>query len=92
MFRIESDAAWRTTCTSDVWSPDVGVGDAWVSYKLVDENDGNIASGAGDAVRIYGRARVHETVRIYSVVLAPSNAVTKPMARQPATWRRDMAP
>lgn len=82
--RINADANWRTTFTNNVEVTRVAVtGGGQISFKLVDETDGNLAGSTTHAVRVYGIGRAGKATRVRSVVLtgstplpALSNALT----------------
>jgi hypothetical protein len=62
---------WRTTYTNNVETAQVAVGRGTVSFKLVDEVDGNLSNNTTDPVRVYGYGRVGTATKVYSVVLTP---------------------
>jgi len=68
---LAADAHWRTTYTSGQETPPVALGHGALSFKLVDEIDGDLANGPTDAVRLYGLGRTGAALRIYSVELVP---------------------
>jgi hypothetical protein len=73
--RIVNDASWRSTYTNDTWTADETLNELVFSYKLVDEEDGNLTDDTTQPVRLYARTTVDNAVRIYSVVLeTPANA------------------
>ena len=69
---VSTDPAWRTVYTHDVPTPAIAFGGGFVSFKLVDQADTNLAVGDGDAVRVYGTARVGGAERVHSVLLEPT--------------------
>lgn len=73
LLRITNDPSWRTTYTNDTWTADETIGDITYSFKLVDEQDGDLAVGLASPVRLLGKATVGDVVRIYSVLLAGSS-------------------
>ncbi|HEX8911644.1 MAG TPA: hypothetical protein VF796_04740 [Humisphaera sp.] len=72
MAAIANDTNWRTTYTSGTATAERPLGRGYVSFKLVDETDGNLSNGTNDNVRVYGIGRVGSAKRIYSVSLMPS--------------------
>src|SRR4051812_16069032 len=67
----KNPTTWRTTYANNVETAQVAVGRGTVSFKLVDEGDGNLANNAFDNVRVYGYGRVGTATKVYSVVLTP---------------------
>ena len=74
LFRIAADANWRTTYTNDTWTSQEHIRELWFRYKLVDEQDGDLADDAYQPVRVYAEATVGTAVRIYSVLLSSGSA------------------
>jgi hypothetical protein len=68
---INGDRNWRTAYSSGVWVAEQSIGTGTYAWKLVDEQDGDLANDPSQPVRLYGAATVHEAVRIYSVLLEP---------------------
>ena len=95
-FRIAGDANWRNTYTSDLWTPQITVGEMKFRCKLVDEADGDLADDDYQPVRLYSEATVGSAVRIYSVVLEPDvdggGALTGSVTPVPGTWRQEVLP
>ena len=71
---VSTDPAWRTTYVHDVPTSEIALGGGFVSFKLVDQADTDLAVGDGDAVRVYGTGRVGNAVRVHSVLLEPTGA------------------
>jgi hypothetical protein len=67
LLRIAQDPDWRTTYTHDVWTTDETVDNVTYAFKLLDEQDGNLANDPNQPVRLYAKATVGDAVRIYSV-------------------------
>src|SRR5262249_47393183 len=63
----------RTTYTSGSLNSGKSLGHGTISFKLVDETDGNLANNQADPVRIYGYGQVNSAVKICSVQLSPAN-------------------
>jgi hypothetical protein len=70
--KLADDANWRTTYTNGVETAPVALGHGTISFKLVDEIDGNLANIPTDPVRIYGSGRAGAATRIYSAKLVPN--------------------
>lgn len=68
--RVNVDPQWRTNHYSGVETPQVQFGRGTISYKLIDEEDGNLADSPGDPVRVMGIGRVGRAAQAYSVLLA----------------------
>ncbi|MDB5296113.1 MAG: hypothetical protein JWO31_2096 [Phycisphaerales bacterium] len=66
---VGADTAWRTTYANNVEVAGKAVGRGLVSFKLVDEADGNLSNSATDAVRLVGVGRVGSAARAYSAKL-----------------------
>jgi len=74
LFRITSDPNWRTTYTNDTWTVREKVRELRFRYKLVDEEDGDLADNTYQSVRVYAEATVGTAVRLYSVLLSTGSA------------------
>jgi hypothetical protein len=74
MAAVAANASWRTTYASGIEAAAKTVGRGTVTFKLVDETDGNLSNNASDAVRLYGVGRVGSATRVYSVPLAGTGA------------------
>ena len=73
--RIDLDPAWRTTYTSGTEiSPVINVGSGTMTFKLIDETDGDMANNDLDPVRVYGIGRVGSAVYVESALLEPAGA------------------
>lgn len=96
LFRIEADANWRSTYTHDRWLANEAVGELTFTFKLVDEQDTDLANDALDPVRLYAAALVDDALRIYSIQLLPdvdlAGIPTGTMTPAPGTWRREVLP
>ena len=74
-FWIAEDPNWRTSLKNDVWSGVRTIDEADISYKLVDEVDGDLANDDTQPVRVYSKAVVGNATRIYSMELAPDQTL-----------------
>lgn len=70
---VKSEVGWRSAYANNVESGRKAFGRGEISFKFVDEADGNLANGAGD-VRVYGVGRAGAAARAYSVALVGSGA------------------
>lgn len=70
-YLINTDRNWRTTYSNDTWVAEQPIGNGTYTWKLVDERDADLANDPNRPVRLYGKATVHEALRIYSVLLEP---------------------
>jgi len=70
--KLATDENWRTTYTNGVETAPVPLGNGTIRFKLVDEQDGNLANMPIDPVRIYGIGRAGAATRIYSVKGIPN--------------------
>ena len=70
--KLAADINWRTTYTNGVETAPVPLGNGTISFKLVDEADGDLANVPTDPVRIYGIGRAGAATRIYSEKLIPN--------------------
>jgi hypothetical protein len=88
MQRIADHGTWRTGHVSGVWTADIPLGDGTISYRLVDEIDGNLASSTGAPVVLDGRGRYGVATRYVRVTLAPvePTAVPEAMRPVPGSW------
>lgn len=68
---LSTDANWRTNLDNNDWQADQLLPEGLFRWKLVDEGDGDLDDDVTDEVRIYGMGIVGDTVRTYSVALAP---------------------
>lgn len=66
------DASWRTTYTNNTYSSARAFGRGTLSFKLVDEVDGNLSDDPMEPVRLYSAGRTGGAARVESVVLAPT--------------------
>lgn len=66
--RLTANANWRTATPHDTWSTPEALGNGTVSFRLVDEADGDLTRGDGP-VRVFTRATVGDAVRLVSVEL-----------------------
>jgi hypothetical protein len=73
---ISADTAWRTTYTSGVEVTKIAFGGGIISFKIVDEVDGNLSNNTSDPVRIYGYGRVGGATQAFSVVAAGTDPLT----------------
>jgi hypothetical protein len=71
LFVIDNNVDWRMDHASDTWSNAISLGGGILQYKFVDEIDGELGDDSGDSVRLYGRGQIDETMRMFSVQLAP---------------------
>jgi hypothetical protein len=76
LIRLTADTNWRTTYTNGVETSAVAFGNGTISFKLLDETDGDLADENADPVRIYGIGRAGAATRIYSVQAGGSAALT----------------
>lgn len=67
LFRLSTDGAWRSRYINDTWSAEESLQDVRLSFKLIDDKDGNLADDPEDPVRLVARARVRGAVRMWSV-------------------------
>lgn len=73
--RINNDTKWRSTYTHDVWEPNETFDDMVFTFKLVDEEDGDLANDISQPVRLYCKVDTGGARRIYSVLLEPSQHI-----------------
>src|ERR1043165_5467312 len=73
---MNSNANWRTTYTSGVETAQKVFAGGKISFKLVDECDGNLSGGDSDPVRIYGIGRYGKATQVCSVQAAGSSMLT----------------
>lgn len=71
ILRISADADWRNTYVHDEWTSEEDILGAACRFKLVDEQDGDLANDPSQPARFYAKATVSEAVRMYSVLLEP---------------------
>jgi len=88
--RIESNAGWRTAHSNDTWVADATYSTGKITYKLVDERDGNLSNSAAQPVRLYGKATFGKAVRLMSVQLAPDSSGK--MFITPGSYRQEVLP
>ncbi len=69
--KMKANPAWRTTYTNNVATTPIALGRGTISFKLVDESDGNLSNNATDPVRVYGIGKVGKTTRVYSMMIGP---------------------
>ena len=72
-YLIEADPNWRNNYTNDQWNTH-----AWdhgdLSWKLVDEIDGDLSNDAIQPVRIWGRSTINSGARLCSVLITVEQA------------------
>jgi len=73
LFHIQTDSNWRTTFTNGTWVP-YTFGGANLSWKVVDEQDGDLADDPTEPVRLHGKGEFGSSTQLLSVLLE----VTKP--------------
>ncbi len=71
--RMGNNPNWRTTYTHKVWTGKETYGDADVMFLLFDQVDVDLANDPTHAVRVFGKATVGKTVRVYSVLVDASS-------------------
>jgi hypothetical protein len=76
LFWLSSNPNWRTTYTNDTWTAPQTIDQAALSFKLVDELDGNLANDPTQPVRLYIKAVVGEATRLYSLRLRPRSTTS----------------
>lgn len=65
---MSSTTNWRSTYTNNVWSTERSIGPVGsLAFKFVDPIDGNLGNDLSHPVMLYGRGKVGETIRVYSV-------------------------
>ncbi len=85
---VANNPAWRTAYASGAWVPSIALNRGTFTWKLVDEQDGNLANNPSQPARLYGKGVVGGASRVYSVLLevgADSLAHV-----QPASWRTEL--
>ena len=76
VWNLVNNPTWRLDEANDAWSVDMNIAGAVINRKYVDEVDGDLANNNVDPVRVYGKATVGDSVRIYSMVMSPSTVGT----------------
>ncbi|KPK38008.1 MAG: hypothetical protein AMJ65_13465 [Phycisphaerae bacterium SG8_4] len=74
LLRIANNPSWRSAYTHDVWVANETVHNVSYTFKLVDEQDADLANDDTQLARLYAKATVGDAVRIYSVLLRPDDA------------------
>ena len=79
---LEGNSTWRDSASDDTWGIVYVEGDLTLSYKFVDEEDGMIAGDYTQPFRLYTRASIGHSNRLYSVVYTPdaSNNLTRDLS------------
>lgn len=77
---LEDDDEWREEYTSGEWTAYRKVGQTAYRFKLVDEQDGNLADSDTDPARLYVQADAGDASRIYSVLLRDGKTVSEAFA------------
>ncbi len=89
--RIAGDANWRTTFTHDRWAENIPFADGGtLSFKLLDEADGDLSDSGSEPVRLIGRGVYGKSLRMMSVELKPD--ITGKMVPTPGSWRQEVLP
>ena len=71
-FAVRNDAAWRTRYTHDTCVPEQALGEGTFTWKLIDEENDDLAADAEARVHLYGMGVAGNAVRVYSVLLEPA--------------------
>ena len=69
ILQINDDPNWRSTFTSGVWGTEKTLGRALLTWRVVDEDQGDLTTTVTGPVRIYGRATIGNVVRVSRVLL-----------------------
>lgn len=73
---MRRNATWRESYKSGVWSSEQSFGRGTIQWRLIDEEDDDLANNDSDHVRVQGMATVGMSVRVTSMVV---RAVKVPM-------------
>jgi hypothetical protein len=73
--KMNADSNWRTTYSSNVEVTPRNFGRGKISFRMVDEADGNLSNNTTDSIRLYGIGRAGKATRVYSI-LCSSRALT----------------
>ena len=71
LLRMNRDPNWRSTYQHNVWTLEETSGEVSTRFKLFDEKDGDLDNNSVDQVRLFAKATVGDSVRVYSVILEP---------------------
>ncbi|MHC4628439.1 MAG: carbohydrate binding domain-containing protein [Planctomycetota bacterium] len=77
LLRIANDPLWRSAYTHNAWIAGETVDNVSYTFKLLDEQDGDLANDDTQPVRLYAKATVGEAVRICSVLLEADEYTTE---------------
>lgn len=80
---IATNSTWRTDFASGTETSQKPLDNGTVSFKLVDEVDGDLANNPRDPVRVYGYGRFHDALRLYSLLVS-AKATGYPVFKTPA--------
>jgi hypothetical protein len=69
---INADPGWRSRYGSGKDNGPYPLGRGTITWKVVDEFDGDLANNANDVTRLYGTGSVGRARRVYSVLLQPA--------------------
>ena len=75
-YRLDNSPTWRSIAINNAWTPLEVVGEATLSYRVVDEGDANLTNNATDPVRLTAKATVGNTMRMFSVLLQPQQSAS----------------
>lgn len=65
--RLNQDSAWRTNHTHDTWTDAEVIGkDSFLRYKLIDQEDTDLADNTEDPLRLLIRVKHGDAVRLVS--------------------------
>ena len=67
LLKLNQTSTWRQTYQASTWVNITGASDATMSFRIVDEADGDLVDTSVESVRIYAQASVGQTLRMYSV-------------------------
>ncbi|MDB5303206.1 MAG: hypothetical protein JWM97_755, partial [Phycisphaerales bacterium] len=72
---IANDSTWRTDYPLLMATGPVPMGRGTISFTLVDDMGGTLATSTTDSVRIYGTGKVRNATKVYSLKAAPNSAL-----------------
>jgi hypothetical protein len=70
VYELAHDSNWRATYASGEWQPKRNIdGEDSVTFRLVDEDDGDLLGGTLLPVRLHGLGESHDAIQVCSVLI-----------------------
>ena len=74
LLTIAGDDDWRSHIAHGAWDTERPIGDGSLTFKIIDEVNGNLTTDPNAPVRVFGKGMAGEAIWIYSVKVQPPPA------------------